>query len=161
MKEVPDKLGWDVLADSLKYQLQRYLKTGEPDPRNFFISAQIEIINTVRKSLSDGQLFFDAVPRLYRVAAVKPVPIFDHDDVFIGRAHTVWFIWGREPRQRERMQELITGFDYWVGDRLDELEADGVAENTIIFFWSDHGAGLPRNKRWLYGWTSRIDHVGS
>lgn len=44
--------------------------------------------------------------------------------------------------------ELITGLDYWVADRLAELEAGGLAENTIVFFWSDHGAGLPRCKRW-------------
>jgi hypothetical protein len=33
---------------------------------------------------------------------------------------------------------------------LDELEKEGVAENTVVFFWSDHGDGLPRAKRWLY-----------
>jgi uncharacterized sulfatase len=46
--------------------------------------------------------------------------------------------------------ELITAMDYWVGDRLEELEEAGVAEDTVVFFWSDHGVGLPRAKRWLY-----------
>lgn len=53
-------------------------------------------------------------------------------------------------RQWANYHELITGFDYWVADRLKELEEDGLADSTIVFFWSDHGAGLPRNKRWLY-----------
>ncbi|TLD72128.1 DUF229 domain-containing protein [Phragmitibacter flavus] len=31
---------------------------------------------------------------------------------------------------------------------LDELTAAGLAEDTIIFFYGDHGTGLPRFKRW-------------
>ena len=30
------------------------------------------------------------------------------------------------------------------------MAADGLAEDTIVFFWGDHGQGLPRGKRWLY-----------
>ena len=50
----------------------------------------------------------------------------------------------------KRNYELITALDYWAGDIIDQLKADGLYENTIIFFWSDHGVGLPRAKRWLY-----------
>ncbi len=46
--------------------------------------------------------------------------------------------------------ELITALDYWVADLLGQLEADGLAEDTIVVFWSDHGHGMPRGKRWLY-----------
>jgi len=46
--------------------------------------------------------------------------------------------------------ELITALDYWIADQLEDLEDDGLADNTIVFFWSDHGAGLPRCKRWVY-----------
>jgi arylsulfatase A-like enzyme len=57
------------------------------------------------------------------------------------------------PTAREdwkRNYELITAMDAWAGDLLDQLKEDGLAENTIVFFWSDHGVGLPRAKRWLY-----------
>ena len=37
-----------------------------------------------------------------------------------------------------------------VVDLIDQLKEDGLYEDTIIFFWSDHGVGLPRAKRWLY-----------
>ena len=43
-----------------------------------------------------------------------------------------------------------------VGVLLDELEEDGLAENTIVFLWSDHGEGLPRGKRWPYDAGIRI-----
>ena len=38
--------------------------------------------------------------------------------------------------------------DREVGDLLAQLEEDGLAENTIVVFWSDHGRGMPRAKRW-------------
>jgi uncharacterized sulfatase len=46
--------------------------------------------------------------------------------------------------------ENITAMDYLVADKLKELEEAGLADDTIVFFYSDHGAGLPRGKRWLY-----------
>ena len=50
----------------------------------------------------------------------------------------------------KRNYELITAMDAWIGEHLAALKAAGEYENTIIFFWSDHGVGLPRAKRWLY-----------
>lgn len=44
----------------------------------------------------------------------------------------------------------VTAMDYHVGDILAELEADGLADNTVVFFYGDHGRGLTRGKRWLY-----------
>ena len=49
-----------------------------------------------------------------------------------------------------RYLELITAMDYEVAGRLKELTEAGLEDDTIVFFWSDHGAGLPRAKRWIY-----------
>ncbi|MEX2171553.1 MAG: sulfatase [Pirellulales bacterium] len=49
-----------------------------------------------------------------------------------------------------RYYNLITALDHWVAERLQELDDAGLAENTIVMFWSDHGVGMPRGKRWLY-----------
>lgn len=49
-----------------------------------------------------------------------------------------------------RLADVVTVMDGQVGRILKELEEDGLADNTIVFFWSDHGDGLPRAKRWLY-----------
>jgi uncharacterized sulfatase len=55
-----------------------------------------------------------------------------------------------------RLYDIITAMDTEVGRVLRELEEDGLAENTIVFFWSDHGDGLPRAKRWIYDSGTRV-----
>jgi uncharacterized sulfatase len=47
--------------------------------------------------------------------------------------------------------DRITMMDSGVAARLKELDDAGLADDTIIFFFSDHGSGMPRHKRWLYG----------
>lgn len=49
-----------------------------------------------------------------------------------------------------RYYDLITFMDKQVGEILGQLEADGLAGNTIVFFYADHGLGIPRYKRTLY-----------
>ena len=56
----------------------------------------------------------------------------------------------------KRNYELITAMDAWVGGLIKQLKDDGLYENTIIIFWSDHGVGLPRAKRWLYDSGTRV-----
>ncbi|RQW06674.1 DUF229 domain-containing protein [candidate division KSB1 bacterium] len=44
----------------------------------------------------------------------------------------------------------VTIMDEQAGAILRQLEEDGLVEDTIIFFYADHGSGLPRGKRWLH-----------
>lgn len=44
----------------------------------------------------------------------------------------------------------ITVMDQQVGSVLAQLEADGLADSTIVIWTTDHGDGLPRAKRDLY-----------
>lgn len=46
--------------------------------------------------------------------------------------------------------DSITTMDSQVGRLLSGLEQDGLADDTIIFFFGDHGSGMPRSKRWPY-----------
>lgn len=58
-----------------------------------------------------------------------------------------------EPEVRQtvaRYYDAISAMDESVGSILEQLEEDGEADNTIIFFYGDHGVGLPRGKRVLY-----------
>jgi arylsulfatase A-like enzyme len=57
------------------------------------------------------------------------------------------------PLVRENIAQLydnIATMDRQVGALLQQLEEDGLAENTIVIYWSDHGDGIPRSKRSLY-----------
>lgn len=46
--------------------------------------------------------------------------------------------------------EAAQDVDKWVKLFVDDLKARGLAENTIIFIYSDHGGCLPRGKGYLY-----------
>lgn len=45
--------------------------------------------------------------------------------------------------------ELAAALDLDVAKLLDELAADGLADDTIVVFWGDHGEGIPHGKRSL------------
>lgn len=53
-------------------------------------------------------------------------------------------------RDVRRMYSNIKEMDHQVGEVLKQLEEDGELENTIIFWYTDHGGPLPRQKRLLY-----------
>ena len=48
-----------------------------------------------------------------------------------------------------RFHDCVTAMDQEVGEILKQLKENGLAENTIVFFFSDHGSGMPRHKRAL------------
>ena len=54
------------------------------------------------------------------------------------------------------MYDNIADMDTQVGEILRQLESDGLADNTIVFYWSDHGDGVPRSKRSLYDSGLRV-----
>ncbi len=44
--------------------------------------------------------------------------------------------------------DRVSEADADAGRRLAELEAAGLAGDTIVFYYGDHGSGMPRSKRW-------------
>ncbi len=44
--------------------------------------------------------------------------------------------------------DKVSEADADAGALLKELAADGLSEDTIIFYYGDHGSGMPRSKRW-------------
>ena len=59
-------------------------------------------------------------------------------------------------REWARMYDCIRVMDKNTGRLLRELEEDGLAEDTIVFFYSDHGTGMPRGKRMLHDSGMRV-----
>ncbi|MBT8147713.1 MAG: sulfatase, partial [Gammaproteobacteria bacterium] len=58
-----------------------------------------------------------------------------------------------------RVYSNIVAMDRQVGEVLAELEADGLLDDTIIFWFSDHGGPLPRQKRLLYDSGMRLPMI--
>ena len=46
--------------------------------------------------------------------------------------------------------DKLTEMDKMVGEKLELLKEQELADNTIIFYFGDHGSGMPRSKRWPY-----------
>jgi uncharacterized sulfatase len=46
--------------------------------------------------------------------------------------------------------DRLTEMDAAAARNLKELEEAGLAEDTVVFYYGDHGPGMPRCKRWPY-----------
>jgi arylsulfatase A-like enzyme len=46
--------------------------------------------------------------------------------------------------------DRLTMMDALVGKNLKEIADAGLADDTIVFYYGDHGSGMPRSKRWPY-----------
>ena len=51
---------------------------------------------------------------------------------------------------RAQYLNAVMALDVKVGHVLDKLEADGLADDTIVVFFSDHGEAHVRGKQWCY-----------
>lgn len=52
--------------------------------------------------------------------------------------------------------DKITELDRQIGEKLKQLEDDGLAEDTIVLYYADHGGVLTRSKRFLYDTGTRV-----
>lgn len=62
-------------------------------------------------------------------------------------------------RDLANVYDIIAQMDYEAGDLLREVDEAGLTGETIVFFWGDHGVGLPRAKRWLYDSSTHVPLV--
>lgn len=120
-----------------------------PDTQQAFFS--IFNFGTSHESrVNDANRYKQAIseldPELLKAPGEIPLPPYYPD------TDTVRELWSR-------YYNIITAMDQQVGELLAELEADGLMDNTIIFFYSDHGAGIPRHKRWLYDSGLRVPMI--
>jgi arylsulfatase A-like enzyme len=88
-----------------------------------------------------GQIFESTPPKLDPVErhdpAKAPLPPY-YPDTPTARATMA------------RVHDCITAMDARVGKILAELQQEGLQDDTIVFFWPDHGQGIPRGKRTLW-----------
>lgn len=55
--------------------------------------------------------------------------------------------------------DKIEDMDTWMGGILQELEDSGEKENTIVFYYGDHGGVLARSKRFVYESGTRVPFI--
>ena len=71
------------------------------------------------------------------------LPFHNPDDVSIPPFHPDTPVFRRDWAQ---YYHSISVVDDWFGRKLDQIRDDGLMDNTIIFFYSDHGGGMPTYK---------------
>lgn len=55
--------------------------------------------------------------------------------------------------------DKVEDMDTWIGEKLKELEESGLADNTIVFYYADHGGVLGRSKRFVYETGTRVPFI--
>jgi arylsulfatase A-like enzyme len=119
-----DKAIWDDCSNKAHYKNR---KNGQP----FFavFNCTISHESSLHKSIPNGQLRHS--PDSVILPPYHPAtPEMKHD-------------WAQ-------YYDKIEDMDSWVGEKLKDLEDAGLLENTIVFYYGDHGGVLARSKRYVY-----------
>ena len=133
------KTAWDACNRKAHWK-------NRPKGKPFFAVFNFEVTHESRIRASQKQ-HADATKRLTPVQRQDPdriTPPPFHPNTPVVRHDWAWYY------------ENITALDYQVAEVLEELREAGLEDDTIVFFWGDHGAGLPRMKRWLYDSGTRV-----
>jgi uncharacterized sulfatase len=135
----PPAGAWDESSNKAHW---RHRKPGQPFFSVFnFTSCHESQIRLAEKAYTERTAQFTPAER--HDPAKAPVPPYHPDTPEVRRD------WAR-------YADMITFMDKQAAGILRQLEEDGLAEDTIVFFFSDHGAGMPRSKRWLYDSSLRV-----
>ncbi|WP_215224976.1 sulfatase family protein [Echinicola shivajiensis] len=121
---------WDESSNKAHYK-------NRPDDKPFFavFNSNISHESSIHKSIPSNQLRHD--PSKVKLPPYHPdTPEIRHD-------------WAQ-------YYDKIEDMDQWLGAKLQELEESGLAENTIVFYFGDHGGVLGRSKRYVYESGTRV-----
>ncbi len=124
--------------------------------RPFFIYYTFEITHEINIwPDSTKNRFFDEfnIKRPNLAPDVRKRPAFDEENSVAPEAVVVppFLPDTRTSRSHiARLYDNVSRMDVQIGEVLKDLEEDGLLENTIVMFMSDHGDCLPRSKRWIY-----------
>ena len=101
------------------------------------------------KNRAEGQPFFAVFN--YKKTHESKIRTRPHEAITDPASLTLPPFWPDASEIREDLAQYydnIAVMDNWFQSKLDELVEEGVAENTIVFFYGDHGSGMPRFKRY-------------
>ena len=165
--------GKDYFFENADASMKDFLTRRDPD-RPFCLSINF---NLPHEASIGGMGAKESDPAMYRelyneVRAQQPLPVgypnpvslpedvFRQDELmgYYQNLHK-----GRLIEKKTRMSRAVTAIDNFVGKLRDDLEALGVADNTILVFASDHGLLLGEHglggKTFLYEESIRIPMI--
>ena len=137
-----DKSHWDECGGSAHWRKR-------PEGKPFFavFNTTITHESSLFEAKTESYRESGAIPKAPRVdPAALTVPPYLPDTAEIRRDWVTYL-------------DIVTAMDAQVGKWLTELEAAGEAENTIVFYYSDHGGVLPRAKRYLYDTGTHVPMI--
>ncbi|MEM9366244.1 MAG: sulfatase-like hydrolase/transferase [Planctomycetota bacterium] len=109
-----------------------------PADRPFFCVLNFMDTHQSRTSRNEWEYFVNQVQ-----SHLKPDQIHDPADAVVPPHYPDSKL---SRRTIARYYDCVSALDDFVGKQLAELKASNRADNTIVFFYSDHGAGLPTGK---------------
>ena len=139
---IQDKSLWDESSKKAHYKNR---KEGQP----FF--SVFNIITT-----HESQLAVDKIKDYVSNGDIPKAPRINPSYIVLPPYHP------NVPEIREdwaRFHDLITLMDSKVGELLQELKDNNLDDNTIVFFYSDHGGMLSRSKRYLYNVGTQVPFI--
>ena len=133
---------WDDCSNKASYR-------NRPQGKPFFSVYNLNITH-------ESQLFPGVVENNRKRGAIPEVPRLDPSKL------TVPPYLPDLPEFRKDIaiyHDCVTAMDKEVGALLDELKAQGLADDTIVFYYSDHGGAMARGKRYLQDTGVRVPLV--
>jgi uncharacterized sulfatase len=125
---------WDECDDQAHWR-------NRPDPSQPFFAVFHSLVTHASQIYVDDERYQENTaalrPGQRHDPAAAPLPPYYPDTSVMRQA------WAR-------YSDNISAMDHWAGALVAELEEDGLADTTIVVFWSDHGRGMPRAKYWPY-----------
>jgi arylsulfatase A-like enzyme len=128
-----DKAIWDDCSNKAHYK-------NRPEGKPFFavLNTTISHESSIHKSIPDEELRHN--PEEVPLPPYHPAtPEMKHD-------------WAQ-------YYDKVEDMDTWIGEKLKELEDAGLLENTIVFYYGDHGGVLARSKRYVYETGTRVPFI--
>ena len=149
-----------LLRDAGYYCSNNYKEDYNFDPVNAWNESSK---NAHWRGRKEGQPFFSVVnletthqsqifgtDSLYEKRFEKFLPLIQRTDVEAIKLPSYYFDSPLIRKLWARYYDNVKIVDLQIKEILDQLKSDGLADNTIVFFFSDHGTGMPRGKRALY-----------
>jgi uncharacterized sulfatase len=112
------------------------------------------------RNRESGQPFFAVFN--YTGTHESKIRVRPHDAVVDPAKVKLPAYWPDKPEVRQdwaQYYDNIQSLDVWVQDHLQQLEKSGLAENTVVVFFGDHGSGMPRHKRFAGDSGMRVPFV--